>query len=317
MQMISAEDVHRLLDYPMLVEALRRAHRQACPAVGEVYLQEPGVTGSDRGFLALPAWRQDRSIGIKLVSVFPGNPAAPVPRPANQGVYVGFDGKTGAPTFVADGTALTLRKTAADSALGMDILSRPDAGTLLVLGAGALVPHVIAAALSVRPSVSRVEIWNRTPEKAVALARSLAIETVEVVAVSDLQAALAQADIVSSATMATKPLIAGRLLKEGCHVDLIGGWRPDMRECDDDTIRRATLFTDARSTCRDCGDFLQPIEHGLIDWADIRADLFELCSGEKTGRTSASEITLFKNAGGGHLDLFTADALIAQFQAEA
>jgi ornithine cyclodeaminase len=317
MQFISAEDVHRLLDYPTLVEALRLAHRQPCPAVGEAYLDEPGAAGSGRGFLTLPAWQRDVSIGVKLVSVFPGNPSAAVPRPANQGVYVGFDGKTGAPSFVADGTALTLRKTAADSALGIDILSRPDAHTLLVLGAGALVPHVIAATLSVRPSIRRVEIWNRTAEKAAAVAQSLAIDNVEINATTDLNAALAKADIVSAATMATEPLVAGRLLKEGCHVDLIGGWRPDMRECDDDTIRRAVLFADARLTCRNCGDFLQPIERGLMSWADIHADLFELCSGEKTGRTSPGEITLFKNAGGGHLDLFTADALIARFQAVA
>jgi len=148
------------------------------------------------------------------------------------------------------------------------------------------------------------------------VAAGMRMDGVRIEAVDDPDAVLPLADIVSSATMATTPLVKGALLKEGCHVDLIGGWRSDMRESDDDVIRRATLFADTRDLCRDCGDFLQPVEKGLMTWASIRADLFDLCRGSHEGRRSAGEITLFKNAGGAHLDLFTAQELLRRVRSE-
>jgi ornithine cyclodeaminase/alanine dehydrogenase-like protein (mu-crystallin family) len=316
MQLVDGRDVHRLLDYPTLVAALRDAHRGAMPEAGELFMSEPGNPEGGRGLMTLPAWSRAEMLGVKLVSIFPDNPRATPSLPANQGLYIAFDGVTGAPVLVADGTALTLRKTAADSALGVDLLARPDAEVLLVLGAGALVPHVIEAIVSVRPSVRTVWIWNRTAENARRVAADMRIDGVGIEAVDHLEQVLPLADIVSSATMATVPLVRGALLKAGCHVDLIGGWQREMRESDDDVIRRATLFADTRDLCRDCGDFLQPVEKGLMSWLDIQADLFELCSGSRPGRTSPDEITLFKNAGGAHLDLFTAQELLRRVQLE-
>jgi len=315
MRLIDADTVHRLLDYPGLVEALRRAHAAPMPDARELFMEEPGNTGRGHGFIVLPAWRAGDMLGVKLVTIFPGNPDGKPPLPANQGLYVAFDGETGAPALVADGTALTLRKTAADSALGVDILARRDAASLLMVGAGALAPHVVDAIVSVRPSIRSVWIWNRTAARAQSVAQAIRIEGVTVNAVESLGEILPHADIVSSATMATEPLIRGSLLKAGSHVDLIGGWSEQMREADDDTISRATLFTDTRALCRDCGDFLQPVKSGLMRWEDIKADLFELCPGSKAGRGSPLEITLFKNAGGGHLDLFVAQELLRKVQA--
>lgn len=312
MQMISGEDVHRLLAYPSLVEALKKAHRNPVYSAGEAILSEPAGGDPERAFITLPAWQKDGLIGVKLVTVFPENPSAHPARPANQGLYVCFDPTNGTPALVADGTALTLRKTAADTALGIDFLASPDARTLLVLGAGALAPHVIEAALAVRPGLERVLIWNRTMEKAERLAASLSFGNVTIAAAPDLANSLPIADIVVSATMATEPLVPGALLKPGSHVNLIGSWRPDMRECDDDTIRRAELYTDSRETCRDCGEFVQSIEKGLMSWDDIRADLFDLCRDDTKPYLSGDGITLFKNAGGAHLDLFTAQELLAR-----
>lgn len=316
MRLIDGDTVHRVLDYPGLVAALRRAHDARMPDAGEMFMEEPGGKSRGRGLIMLPAWSADGMLGVKLVTIFPDNPAAEPSLPANQGLYVAFDGETGAPVLVADGTALTLRKTAADSALGVDLLARRDAASLLMVGAGALAPHVIAAIVSVRPSIRDVWIWNRTRAKAQSVARAIRIEGVSVRAVESLEATLPHADIVSSATMATEPLIRGNLLKAGCHVDLIGGWNAQMREADDDAIRRATLFADTRALCRDCGDFLQPIASGLMRWDDIKADLFELCSASGEGRVSPDEITLFKNSGGGHLDLFVAQELLRKLDAE-
>lgn len=309
MRLIDGDTVHRLLDWRGLVEALRRAHQGPMPEGRDLALDEPGGDG-ERSFILLPSWQRDGLLGAKLITAFPGNPACDPPLPANQGVYVAFDGQTGAPLLVADGTALTLRKTAADSALGVDLLARPDAENLLMVGAGALAPHVIAAVLAVRPFLRTIRIWNRTPQKAEAVARALAGDGVKVEVARQLDTALAEADIVSSATTAQAPLIHGEHLRPGCHVDLIGGWNPKMREADDRTILRARLFTDSRAQCRNCGDFLQPVEKGLIGWDAIEADLFELCAGTRPGRTSPRDITLFKNCGGGHLDLFTAQELL-------
>lgn len=316
MHVIDAATVHRLLGYTGLVAALREAHRHAMPDVREVFMTEPGAAsgGDGRGFLALPAWQAGKLLGVKLVTIFPGNPHAQPPLAVNQGLYAAFDGHDGAPRLIADGAALTLRKTAADSALGADLLARPDVATMLMIGAGALAPHVIEAFVSVRPSIRRVIVWNRTPRRAEALAASLSFAGVEIGVAEELGKALGEADIISSATPATEPLVRGALLRPGTHVDLIGGWQPGMRESDDDALRRAALFTDSRALCRDCGDFSSPVNAGLIGWSDIRADLFELCDGRRPGRLSPSEITLFKNAGGGHLDLFTAQYLLTCIQ---
>lgn len=313
MRLIDGDTVHRLLDYPTLVAALRRAHvATSMPATGELVLDDADDQGpgGKRSLIMLPAWQSGQLLGAKLVTVFPGNPARGIPLPANQGVYIAFDAETGTPKLVCDGTALTLRKTAADSALGADLLARPDAACLLMIGAGALAPHLIAAMRAVRPSIRTVWIWNRTPEKAQALARALASDELAVQAIDNLETVLPRADIVSSATMAETPLIRGALLRPGSHVDLVGSWNPRMREADDDAVDRARLFTDASQLCRDCGDFRQPVEAGLIGWGDIEADLFDLCSGRRPGRRSPDEVTLFKNCGGGHLDLFTAQELL-------
>lgn len=309
MHLINGATVHELLDYRGLVDALRLAHMAPMPEVQEVVLSEPG--GDDaRNLIVLPAWQRGALLGAKLVTVFPENPSRPEPVPANQGIYAAFDAQTGTPVMVADGTALTLRKTAADSALGADLLARQDARNLLMIGAGGLAPHVISAMLAVRPSISVVRIWNRTPERAREIAGAMARSGVSVEVVERLDDALHEADIVSSATMAQSPLVLGDLLRPGCHVNLIGGWNPQMREADDRTVQRARLFTDSRSQCESCGDFLQPVQSGLMRWDDIEADLFELCGGPPLRPVQPEDITLFKNCGGGHLDLFVARELM-------
>jgi len=317
MHMISADEVHRLLDYRSLVDALRKAHCNPDFAAGEVMLPEPGEAATDRAFLALPAWRKNSLIGVKLVTVFPGNPAEQSRLPANQGVYVGFDASNGAPVLVADGTALTLRKTAADTALGVDLLASAAAEDLLLIGAGALAPHLIEAVLAVRPSVRRIRIWNRNAAKAAALAAETRHDGVRVEAVEDLIEPQRAADIIVSATMSTAPLVQGRLLKPGCHVNLVGSWRPDMLECDEETIRRAHIYTDSHSDCRQCGEFVQAVASGAMTWSDIRADLFALCAGQVEARCPDGGITLFKNAGGGQLDLFAAEELLARLRAKS
>ncbi len=311
MHMFDEAQVHALLDYGSLIGALRAAHRaDAMPLASSLLLGEP--PSEENKFLSLVAWAAGDAIAVKLVGIFPANLALPSPEPSVQGLVALFSGKTGAPVLVADGAAMTFRKTAADSALGASFLARPDAHTLLVVGAGGLAPHVIMAHTAARPSIRRVLIWNRSPARAQDLADRFVLNGVEIEAVENLDAAVASADVISCVTMATQPLVRGALLRPGTHVDLIGAYLPEMREADDDVVRRARVFVDTRKNCTGSGDIGTPIARGLLSLEAIEADLFDLCTGRHLGRTDASAITMYKNVGGGHLDLFTARHLLAQ-----
>ncbi len=298
-----ADDVARLAPYGDLVDAFDEAHRRPA-ALCERIVYGPG--GSAEKFMALPAWQPDGddggAIGIKLVTIFPDNPVDHG-LPSVQAVVLLFDGGTGVPLAMIDGTELTYRKTAADSALGSKLLSRPDSRTLLMVGAGGLAVHLIAAHRSVRPSIERVLIWNRSADKAAAVVDSGAADEV----VDDLDGAVAAADIISTATMTMKPLIRGELLRPGTHVDCVGAFLPDHREVDDDVVTRAEIFVDSREAAvHESGDLVIPTSAGTIEADAVRADLFELCRGEHTGRSGPGAITMFENGGGGHLDLMTA-----------
>ncbi|OLP59865.1 ornithine cyclodeaminase [Xaviernesmea oryzae] len=312
MQHYAADEVHRLLDYPRLVEALRVAHRDGDMPQMDVKVLSDAVR-PDNKFVSLLSWAAGDVIAVKLVGVFPGNVDLAPAQPSVQGLVTLFDGRTGAPLATCDGAALTFRKTAADSALGVQCLAREDAEVLLVVGAGGLAPHVIAAHTAVRPTLRRVLIWNRNIAKAEALASRLQAEGRHVSVAGSLDKAVAEADIISCVTMATEPLVKGRLLKPGAHVDLIGAYLPEMREADDQVIRRAgRLFVDTRNNAQGSGDVAGPMAAGILQEDGIVADLFDLCQGRHLGRDSNDQITVFKNVGGGHLDMMTMRHLVKQ-----
>lgn len=293
-----ADDVARLAPHLDLVDAMEAAHREPPAEVARILYGPPGTA---ENFMALPAWQPGSAIGVKLATIFPANTA--VGLPSVQAVVLLFDGEHGTPLALIDGTELTYRKTAADSALGSRLLSRPDARTLLMVGAGGLAPHLITAHRAVRPSIDRVLVWNRTRERADALVDAgIAHERVD-----DLDGAVAVADVICTATMAKDPLVRGELLRPGAHVDCVGAFLPDHREVDDDVVRRARIFVDARlATMHEDGDLVIPLAAGVITEDHVLADLYGLCRGEHPGRTDPDEITMFENGGGGHLDLMVA-----------
>lgn len=303
---LDSDAVHAALDWRPLVRALRDAHAtREKPLASTNMFDSPSRPGDQ--FVNLTAWAESRTIAVKLVGVFPNNPNRLVPEPSVQGLVVLFDGATGRPLMTCDGAALTYRKTAADSALGADLLANPAAEVLVVAGAGGLAPYVIEAHCSVRP-IRRVLIWNRSPSRAAAITSALRRPGLDVSVAEDLAEALPEADIVSAVTMSSTPIISGTHLKPGAHVDLIGAYRPDMREADAETVRRAgRMFVDHHAGFASSGDGLGPLEEGLV--AGPEADLFDLCAGHHTGRRTSEEITVFKNCGGGHLDLFVAEYL--------
>jgi ornithine cyclodeaminase/alanine dehydrogenase-like protein (mu-crystallin family) len=310
MEMIDAKRVHELLDFDGLIAALRTAHMGGMPKKSDrIIYQEPNPEGQPDIFIILPAWEPGEGILAKMVTSFPNNKERHG-LPTVNSIYVFINGQTGAVEAIVDGEAMIFRKTSSDSAFGSSLLSRPDAENFLMVGAGGLAPYLVEAHLTARPGIKRISIWNRTASNAEALVRKLAGQGITAEVVVDLDAAVADADIISSATMASSPHIKGRLLKPGAHIDLVGSFTPEMREADDDVLRRATIFVDHRQTTERSGEFLGPFERGIITLDDVKADLFELCQGKAPGRQSDTEITMMKNGGGSHMDYYVAKYLM-------
>jgi ornithine cyclodeaminase/alanine dehydrogenase-like protein (mu-crystallin family) len=310
MRVVSAAEIRRVLTFPVLIAAMEQAHRRPRVEIHDLLMGEERAL-----YFVRSAADHGRAFGSKVFTSFPGNLAAHGGRPglpAVQGVYVLFDGTDGRPLAVLDGTEITWWKTAADSALGATLLAPPSPRTLLVVGAGAMAPWLVRAHRAARPSLRRVLAWNRTAERAERLAAELRREDIDAIAVADLEAAVGEAEVITTVTRSHTPLIRGDWLRPGAHLDLVGGYTPQTREADDTAARRARIFVDRRESARDVGDIHGPIASGAIRKEDVLGDLYDLIGGGLPGRLAPTDITLFKNAGGGHLDLMTAQAILAQ-----
>lgn len=308
MRIISAADIEAALGWDDLIERLRQAFRRGAHVPVRHHHTVETPAGQDATLLLMPAWQTGRHIGVKVATVFPSN--AEQGLPAVMGAYLLLNGKTGTPEALIDGPALTLKRTAAASALASSYLSRPDSERLLMVGTGALAPHLILAHASVRP-VGTVLIWGRHPEKAEKLAKRIKYKHLRVAHTEDLAAAASGADIISCATLSKDPVIKGKWLQPGQHLDLVGGFTPQMRETDDTAIRRARIFVDTRDgACQEAGDITQPLAAGVLDATDIAGDLFDLTRGERAGRRHYTQITLFKSVGTALEDLAAAQLAV-------
>jgi len=308
MKVITAAQAEAALEYADLVESLREAHRGERSITDDAYLEEPDLGYGPNGFLVRPAWQYNDLLGAKLATVFPENPSRNML--TVHAVYVLFDGTNGKPLATMDGTVLTWFKTACDSALGASYLAREDAAIMLMVGAGAMAPHLISAHVAVRPSIDKIMIWNRSENRARQLAEALDLDGREVVAITDLPKAVVESDVISMATSSPYGLITGADVSPGTHLDLVGAYTPDMREVDDEAVRKSRVYVDLVDTAMLTGELLQPIEAGVMTKDDIVGDLYDLCSGLVDGRQTLDEITMFKNGGGGHLDLMTAKHIL-------
>jgi ornithine cyclodeaminase len=304
MRVVDAAEIRRVLNFPILVSALESAHGRPKMEVQDALL------GSERAqYLVRHAIDQGRFMASKLVTSFPTNLAAGK-LPAVQAVCVLFDGRDGRPLAVMDGTEITYWRTAADSALGAKLLASSNPQTMLVVGAGELSRWLVRAHRVVRPSLQHVLIWNRNRDRAAETATSLKSEGIAAEATSDLDGATRVADLITTCTRSHEPLIKGANLRPGAHLDLVGGYTPETREADDEAARRSLIFVDRReSAFHGVGDILQPIASGAIRETDVLGDLYDLVGGAVRGRRAPTDITFFKNAGGGHLDLMTAEVI--------
>jgi ornithine cyclodeaminase/alanine dehydrogenase-like protein (mu-crystallin family) len=283
--------VHAALEWRALIDALREAFRAG--AHTPLRWNLPVGDQGDR-LLLMPAWSA-QALGVKVVTVFPRNSMRGVSSVA--ALYLLLDAASGHPLALIDGEALTLRRTAAASALASTYLSRADSRVLAVIGTGQLAPYMALAHCAVRP-IERVLVWGRTPERTESLAARLRTEGLSAAAHRDLAAAIGQADIITCATTARDPLVRGALVQAGAHVDLVGAFTPEMRESDDGLVQRAALFVDTRAgALKEAGDVVQPMNAGVIAPDHVRGELADLVTGRHAGRTARAEITLFKSVG--------------------
>jgi alanine dehydrogenase len=305
MRIIGPSEVVTALDFSSLIEALRQMFRSDCTVPPRQHYTIPTVGGrADASLLVMPSWQAGHHIGIKLIAEFPDNADSGLA--TFMGEYLLLDGRTGKPLAVLDGPALTLRRTAAASALAAGYLARPDCERLLIVGTGALVAHLVEAHAAVRP-IRNVLIWGRNFAKAKRTAQRLDRRSLKVAATDDLASAVRGAHVISCATAATAPIIKGAWLPLGVHLDLVGGFTPEMREADDDVFRRGRVFVDTReAACREAGDIVQPLRDGIIAEEDIAGDLFELTRGARGGRRFHDQITIFKSVGTALEDLAAA-----------
>ena len=302
MRIITAEEVSASLAWPALVDRLATTFREGVESPPRHHHAMHRPDG-EATMLLMPAWERAGYIGVKMVNVFPQN--ADHGLPAIAGVYLLSEGDHGRPLACIDGSELTRRRTAAASALAARELAREDASTLLVVGTGKLAPMVIEAHASVRP-ITRVRVWGRNTEKAERLAADYA-DRFDSIAVTDLEAATGEADIVSCVTLSTAPLILGDWLAPGTHLDLVGAFRPTMRETDARCLARSEVFVDTYAGARgEAGDILQAVDEGSFAFDDIRGELAELMRDEQPGRSSSDAITLFKSVGASLEDLAAA-----------
>ncbi|MFK7772006.1 MAG: ornithine cyclodeaminase family protein [Saprospiraceae bacterium] len=308
---ISKEQLEGNLDYLILIEALQNAFQEKyiVPIRHHHNYQNP-KEGIESTLLLMPAWQAGEYLGVKMVTVSPKNGQYNLP--SIHGIYTLFDAQKGMPLAQINATTLTAQRTAATSALASSFLSKKNSKTLLMVGTGALAPELIQAHAVVRP-IETVYVWGRNLEKAKAVVNSITkhfqkIEKkkIEFFPIENIEAGIEKADIISCATLSSTPLILGKKLKAGQHLDLVGAYRPDMREADDEAILRSSVFVDTYDGMNESGDISIPLESGILKKENVCADLFELCRSEKTGRKDNEQITFFKSVGHALEDLTAA-----------
>ncbi|MEC9483044.1 MAG: hypothetical protein UMU75_06895 [Halomonas sp.] len=308
MNFISAESIGSLLDWEGVLDAMHAAHLGPRPEGDSFFLGDSAFGLLGRGVI-LPG----SGAGLKIASICPDNSHAVPPRPVEDAAYVVIDEETKSISAILDGPEISRWKTPADSVLAGRKLSRADSAVLLVLGAGPIARSLLDAYLHIRPGICEVLLWNRTPEKLHDTHAALNSKGIEARIVENLDAAVSRADIIASATSSETPLVFGEFVKPGTHIDLLGGYRPDMQEADSSTMAKARIFVDDRSTAMVSGDIQIPLQAGVVTREQIEGDLYDLCQDSRFVR-QPEDITVYKNAGGAHIDLIVAQYVISKLK---
>ncbi|MDB4197589.1 ornithine cyclodeaminase [Ascidiaceihabitans sp.] len=299
---IPFEEGEALLGWIGLTDALAAGHNLPKAEIGDTFLYR----GSDT-LLSRSAWIDGLGIAVKTATIFPNNPSESKPV-VNGGVNL-YSDTDGTLEAIVDFHLVTKWKTAGDSITAARRLARPDSRNILIVGAGTVGRSLHDAYSTAFPN-AQFSVWNRTTKNA----ELMAAERPTLSVATDLEQAVRNADIVTSATMSTQPLIKGEWLQAGQHIDLIGAYRPDMREVDDAALQHSRIFVDSiDTTVGHIGEIKIPTETGAISANDIVADYYNISN---FTRHSDDEITLFKNGGGAHLDLMTSRYILDRWIAK-
>lgn len=286
-------DLEKMFTNKALMVPMRHHHDFPNPEVG-----------MESTLLLMPAWNPGKEAGVKIATVSPANGKFDLP--AIQAIYIYLDALKGSIKAIIEAKSLTVKRTAAASALASKFLSRKNSKSLLMIGTGALSPNLIKAHASVRP-IEQVFVWGRSFDKAKVICEALSGEDFEITPIKDIQDKISEVDIISSATLSPTALVLGKFLRAGQHVDLVGAYRPDMREADDDAIKKSVVFVDTYAGgLKESGDIVIPIKTGVLVERDIKADLFSMATKKHAGRSNDQEITLFKSVGHALEDLAAA-----------
>lgn len=293
MKVLSDSHVKHALPWKMLINELRHGFVKGVEQPLRASYTVPVPGEPDASLLIMPAWEEGGKLAVKILFISHGNSIRGMPA-VNASVMV-FDAVTGLAEATMEGGELTARRTAATSALAADLMAPKNAKSLLIVGAGVIAKNLISAHMSVR-NYESVLVWARRSKQA----KKLADQYNGVSWVDDLDFAVSQSDVIATATFAKEPLIKGKLIKEGTHLDLVGGFTTEMREADNDAISRAAgrIIVDTYDgALAEAGDITQPLAEGIISRKDIAGDMAELCRGEVMPRSSNKQITLFKSVG--------------------
>lgn len=310
MRLFNAQETQSRLPFEQLIPAIEQAFVEGCHVPLRHNHKITNTDSEHNGILLLmPAWQNDKWLGVKTVSIFPNNSKQGLP--GLHSVFILYDANTGQPVAIFDGDVITSRRTVAASALAAKWLSRPDSRRLTIVGAGRVASLLADAYRTVRP-IDTVFVWNYTAEQGRKLVAKLKDSGFQATYIDDLEQAVRQADIVSCATLSTEPLVKGVWLQEGTHLDLIGGFTPEMRETDDACFINSSVFVDTEEALMKAGDILTPITNGVFQREKVVATLQMLCCGQHVGRTSDGEITVYKSVGTALEDLAAAALAYAQ-----
>ena len=312
---IPASFIEQNTNFPDLINALRTAFSAQDTLVPMRHHHDfpnPEVE-EDSTLLLMPAWKPGKQAGVKIATVSPKNGQFNLP--AIQGTYIYLDALKGSILALLEAKSLTVKRTAAASALASQYLSRENSSSLLMIGTGALAPNLILAHASVRP-IKTVYVWGRDHSKALSLSQKFKNASFHVQPIKAIKDKISEVDIISSATLSKTPLVSGKYLQPGQHVDLVGAYKVDMREADEETVKKAEVYVDTyQGGLKESGDIVMPLKSEILKETDIKADLFELTSQFKGGRKSAAEITMFKSVGHALEDLAAATYYYNMYQA--
>ncbi len=270
-------------------------------------------TGVDSTLLLMPAWHAGKNAGVKIATVSPENYHFELP--SIQAIYILMNATTGVVKATLQAKSLTVKRTAAASALASSFLSKSDARSLLMIGTGALSTNLIRAHASVR-AIDTVYVWGRNNKKSEAICEALKEEAFKCIAIASVEEKISEVDIVSCATLSKTPLVFGKYLKPGQHIDLVGAYKKDMREADDEVIQKASVFVDTPAGINESGDIYIPLQTGTLAKDNIKGNLFTLCTHKTKGRTNDNEITMFKSVGHALEDLVAATYYYNKFTNE-